>query len=112
MSQSRNGPFLVVLAISLANGLTSPFLVVAYWLMPTMVAPLFFGLAELVVLPEFMFYLSSLAVSTATLLVGGVPAALYERLVPGALGSRAAMYVWVAGAALLSLPALGNLFGA
>lgn len=108
---SRDTLFIVVLSLSLANGLTSPFLKVLYLLAPVWVAYLFPGALEFFLLPEFVFYLCSLSLATATLLLGGVPAALFERFVPEARGSTAAMYVWLAGCALLSLPAVGDFLG-
>jgi len=43
-------------------------------------------------------------VASATLLFSGVPAALYERLVDGE--SAVSTWIWLAGAALLSVPAV------
>jgi hypothetical protein len=52
---------------------------------------------------------SSLMVSTATIILAGVPAALYEHIVGAKEDSTAAsMWIWLAGAALLTLPAMGN----
>ncbi len=54
---------------------------------------------------------SSLMVSTATIILGGIPAAIYER-VTGARdeSSEASLWIWLAGTALLTLPAIGNFF--
>src|SRR4026208_49891 len=54
---------------------------------------------------------SSLMVSTATIILGGIPAALYERYV-GAKddSSEVSLWIWLAGTALLALPAIGNFF--
>jgi hypothetical protein len=41
-----------------------------------------------------------------TLLFSGVPAALYERLVESKPDGVASMWVWLAGAVMLSLPAI------
>ena len=54
---------------------------------------------------------SSLMVSTATIILGGIPAAIYERIVGAKDDSTAAsMWIWLAGTALLTLPAIGNFF--
>ncbi len=54
---------------------------------------------------------TSLMVSTATIIVGGIPAALYERFVGAKDDSTdASMWIWLAGTALLTLPAVGNFF--
>lgn len=52
---------------------------------------------------------SSLMVSTATIILGGIPAALYERFVgSGEDSTDTSLWIWLAGTALLTLPAAGN----
>ena len=52
---------------------------------------------------------SSLMVSTATIILGGIPAAIYERLTGATEDStEASLWIWLAGTALLTLPAAGN----
>jgi hypothetical protein len=64
---------------------------------------LLFGSASL----ALMF--SSLVVSTATIIVGGIPAAIYERYVGAKEDStEISLWIWLAGTALLTLPAVGN----
>jgi hypothetical protein len=48
-------------------------------------------------------------VSTATLILGGIPAAIYER-VQGIKedSSEVSLWIWLAGTAILALPAAGN----
>ena len=52
---------------------------------------------------------ASLMVSTATLILGGIPAAIYER-VQGIKedSSEVSLWIWLAGTAILALPAAGN----
>lgn len=59
---------------------------------------------------------SSLMVSTATVILGGIPAAIYERYA-GAKDDTAeddssvvSLWIWLAGTAILTLPAIGNFF--
>ena len=54
---------------------------------------------------------SSLMVSTATIILGGIPAAIYER-VAGIRddSSETSLWIWLAGTAVLTLPAIGNFF--
>ena len=54
---------------------------------------------------------SSLMVSTATIILGGIPAAIYEHFA-GLKddSSEVSLWIWLAGTALLSLPAIGNFF--
>ena len=52
---------------------------------------------------------SSLMVSTATIIVGGIPAALYERFVGAKDDSTdVSMWIWLAGTGILTIPAIGN----
>jgi hypothetical protein len=52
---------------------------------------------------------SSLMVSTATIIIAGIPAAIYERIIGAKDDSTpGSLWVWLAGTALLSLPAIGN----
>jgi len=54
---------------------------------------------------------SSLMVSTATVILGGIPAMIYERFVGAKDDStEASLWIWLAGTALLTLPAMGNFF--
>jgi hypothetical protein len=54
---------------------------------------------------------ASLMVSTATIIVGGIPAAIYERVVGAKDDStEASLWIWLAGTAILTLPAMGNFF--
>ncbi len=52
---------------------------------------------------------SSLMVSTATIILGGIPAALYERFAgSGEDSTDVSLWIWLAGCGLLTLPAAGN----
>jgi hypothetical protein len=54
---------------------------------------------------------SSLMVSTATIILAGIPAALYEHYIGAKDDStEASLWIWLAGTALLTLPAIGNFF--
>ncbi|KAB2850496.1 MAG: hypothetical protein F9K44_04700 [Hyphomicrobiaceae bacterium] len=67
--------------------------------------PVFFGSGSLIA------YFTSLMVSTATIIVGGLPAVIYERYVGAKEDSTdASMWIWLAGTAILTLPAIGNFF--
>ena len=54
---------------------------------------------------------SALILSTLTLMLAGVPAALYQRL-SGNANMMIASAIWFAGAALLTLPAVPNVLRA
>jgi hypothetical protein len=52
---------------------------------------------------------SSLMVSTATVILGGIPAAIFERMVGRKDdSSEASLWIWLAGTGILTLPAFGN----
>ncbi|WP_270938105.1 hypothetical protein [Falsiroseomonas oryzae] len=90
--------FVATVALSLVNGLISPALpiMMALWpvWMPEMLRPS----------NETIFYGASLLVSTGTLLLSGLPAAVAER---AGLGLDRAMWVWLGTAGLLLLLGLG-----
>jgi hypothetical protein len=69
-----------------------------------LVGPLLFGSVSL------MLMFASLMVSTATVILGGIPAAIYERLTGAAESTDASLWIWLAGTAILTLPAIGNFF--
>ena len=52
---------------------------------------------------------SSLMVSTATIILAGIPAALYERYIGAKDDSTVtSLWIWLAGTAILTIPAIGN----
>ena len=52
---------------------------------------------------------ASLMVSTATIILGGIPAAIYEHLTGAKDDSTiASLWIWLAGTGILTIPAVGN----
>jgi hypothetical protein len=52
---------------------------------------------------------ASLMVSTATIILAGIPAAIYERFIGAKEDSTdGSLWIWLAGTGLLTLPAMGN----
>lgn len=101
----RNLLVFAVVGIAILNGLFSPLLAIAVPISAVLMPEVF---------PRsvgWVLFFSSLLVASATLLVAGVPAALYERLVDGARGGTAAIAIWLVGAAVLALPAFRHLLG-
>jgi hypothetical protein len=88
------------------NGLFNQTLVPLGYIFVKVLAPaLLFGSEPLTLL------LASLMVSTATIIIAGIPAAIYERFVGAEDDStEASLWMWLAGTALLTLPAIGNFF--
>lgn len=68
-----------------------------------MAGPLLFGSVPLTLI------FASLMVSTATVILGGIPAAVYERYI-GARGdsTEVSLWIWLAGTGILTTPAIGN----
>lgn len=101
----RHG-LVIVLAIAILNGIFSPATFSALALHPLWY-PSF--------LPQslpFVLMFSSLLIATLTLMISGIPAALYERFAGGGEPSHVSNVVWIAGAAFLTLPALANVMAA
>jgi len=88
----------MVIGLCLVNGIFSPYLNIAVPVTAALMPELFPRTVE------WVLFWSSILLSTATLLFSGVPAALYERLVEPE--STVAAWVWLAGAALLTFPAV------
>jgi hypothetical protein len=96
---------LAVVAVSVVNGLFSPFLAVAVPIAAVLMPEIF---------PRsvgWVLFFSSLLVASATLLFAGVPAALVERLLVLDRDSDAPMLIWLAGTVLLAAPTLLRLLG-
>ncbi len=85
--------------ICLVNGLFSP----AVWVMWQTAALWMPGF--LLSAPGAVFFLSPVLLAVLTLLLSGVPAALYERFIRSPDTTPASLWIWVAAAAVLSLPA-------
>src|SRR5262245_64278456 len=94
----RQAVFPIILAVCIANGIFSPYLNVAIPVAAVLMPEIFPRTVEWVLL------WSSILVSTGTLLFSGVPAALYEHLVGRDSEATTPMWIWLAGAATLTLP--------
>lgn len=102
---TQRGLFLV-LAIAILNGIFSPATFTALLLHPLWY-PSFLPQTLPVVL-----MLSSLLTATFTVMIAGVPAALYERFASGGQPTHASDVIWITAAALLTMPALANAIAA
>jgi hypothetical protein len=102
----RHWYFIGIAFFGMINGLFNQlFLLFALIHMQILAPALLFGSVPL----TLMF--SSLMVSTATIILGGIPAALYEWFIGAKEDStEASLWIWLAGTALLTLPAMGNFF--
>src|SRR5581483_1626877 len=100
----RNYYYVAIAFFGMINGLFNQEALVFTLVHVQILAPaLLFGSVSL----TLMF--SSLMVSTGTIILAGVPAAIYERAVGAKDDSTdASLWIWLAGTGLLTLPAMGN----
>jgi hypothetical protein len=100
---SRNFYFIGIAFFGMINGIFNQLSLIFTLLYVQMLAgPLLFGSLPL----TLMF--ASLMVSTATVILGGIPAAIYERITGAAESNSVSLWIWLAGTAILALPAVGN----
>ena len=100
----RNFYYIGIAFFGMINGLFNQLFLLFALIHVQILAPhLLFGSTSLTLM------LSSLMVSTATIILGGIPAAIYER-VKGLKddSSVVSLWIWLACTALLTLPAMGN----
>lgn len=100
---NRNMYYVGIAFFGMINGLFSPVYLLAFvYSAQLMAAPLFGSVA-------LIAYFASLMLSTATVILAGIPAAIYERYIGAKDDSTdASLWIWLAGTALLSMPAVGN----
>lgn len=101
---NRNAYYIGIAFFGMINGIFNQTALVFALIHLQILAPaLLFGSTGLTLM------LSSLMVSTATVILAGIPAALYERFTGAKDDSTlASLWIWLAGTALLTLPAIGN----
>lgn len=97
-------PYVIaILAFGTLSGMFSPILVPGVSGILLVLAP---GL--LVSSPHVLIFLVYLVGATLTIMIGGVPAALYERVTGGHESDTVSMWIWLAGTAFVSLPAIAT----
>ena len=102
----RNFYYIGIAFFGMINGLFNQ-----VWLIFTLIHMKLLAPALLFDSVSLTLMFSSLMVSTATIILGGIPAAIYERVVGAKDDStEASLWIWLAGTALLTLPAIGNFF--
>lgn len=99
----RDHLLFLVVGLCVLNGLFSPYLAIAWQITPALMPEVFPKTAE------WVLFFSSLVVSTATLLLSGIPAALFERFFETDERSTASMWIWLSTTTLMSLTALENI---
>lgn len=56
--------------------------------------------------PQLLVFFVYLVGATLTIMIGGIPAALYERATGATESTATSMWIWLAGTAFVSLPAI------
>lgn len=102
---SRDSYISGIVLFGIISGLFSPFLLVGQ-IMISALAPGFLVSSAAVVL-----MLTSFLVSTATIMAGGIPAALYERATAQSETNGASWFIWLAATAIFATPAVINGIG-
>jgi len=96
----RQGLVPLILVVCIVNGIFSPYLMLAIPVTAVLMPELFPRTLE------WVLFWSSILIASATLLFSGVPAALYERLIERDPEATTSMWIWLAGAAAMCLPAV------
>ncbi len=97
----RDLPLAATVAVAIFNGLDfSPaFDAVSYWLYTfARESPLFDG--------DLFYFLTSVAITLMTLLLAGIPAAIYERIRGLQQSTPGSLAIWLLATVLLTLPAI------
>ena len=98
----RNLYYVGIAFFGMVNGLFNPLLPLAYVFSKVLMFVPLFGSESLI------FYFGSLMLSTATIILGGIPAAIYEHIVGAKDDSpEASLWIWLTATALLTVPAIG-----
>ena len=101
----RNLYYVGIAFFGMINGMFSPLRTFSFIFTNTFMSLPLFGS------PGLIFYVSALMLSTATVIVGGIPAAIYERYIGAKDDSTdTSLWIWLAGTGILTLPAFGNFF--
>ena len=98
----NSNPFVIgIMAVAIVNGIFSPFFVVTSQVMISAIMP-FLLLAG----ASLVAFFGSLVAATATIILAGIPAALFE-LLTGRKETDAASYsVWLVTAIVISFPGI------
>jgi hypothetical protein len=105
-AMDRNFYYIGIAFFGMINGLFNQLWLLFALIHVQILAPaLLFGSVPL----TLMF--ASLMVSTATIILGGIPAAIYERSKGVEDDSTdTSLWIWLAGTGILTIPAIGNFF--
>jgi hypothetical protein len=99
----RSAYYIGIAFFGMINGIFNPFFFFVFQISAYLMAEPLFGSTAAIA------YFASLMLSTGTVILAGIPAALYERYVGAKEDSTVtSLWIWLAGTAILTLPAMGN----
>jgi hypothetical protein len=103
----RSFYYIGIAFFGMINGIFNPLFLFVFQISVYLMAEPLFGSTAAIA------YFASLMLSTGTVILAGIPAALYERYV-GAKDDSTVMslWIWLAGTAILTLPEIGNFLAA
>lgn len=101
--------YFAVLLLALFGGLLSPLKFVLLATAPTWLPALLPGVGHYLLFPEAMVWVASAVAVVATLLIAGVPAALYERVRGSKVPDGTAMTIWMVAVFLTMIPTSGRM---
>jgi hypothetical protein len=105
MIVERQWYYIGIAFFGMINGMFHP------WRLLSLIVANAFMSAPLLGSEALIFYFSSLMLSTATVILAGIPAAIYEHFIGAKDDSTVtSLWIWLAGTALLALPAMGTFF--
>lgn len=98
-----------VLLLALFGGLLSPLKFVLLATAPTWLPALLPGVGHYLLLPEIAVWIASIVACVATLLIAGVPVALYERARGLKAPDGTGMTIWMVAIFLTMIPSTGRM---
>ncbi len=102
----QDGYFLGIATLSLLNGMDfSPYFEPGF----VLIKPLLFSFS--ISSPVLIFYFTSLMLALSTVVIAGVPAALFERISGRTTSDGTSLLIWMACTGFLALPSMLRLLG-
>lgn len=99
----RSFYYIGIAFFGMINGIFNPLFFFVFQICVYLMAEPLFGSTAAIA------YFASMMLSTGTIILAGVPAAIYERIKGVKDDSTvASLWIWLTGTALLTLPAIGN----
>lgn len=101
--------YFAILLLALFGGLLSPLKFMLLVTAPTWLPALLPGIGQCLLIPDAMIWISSAVACVATLLIAGVPVALYERVRGLKAPDGTGMTIWMVAVFLTMIPSTGRM---